>query len=169
MGADQQGLEKAIVWLEDMPEEIQDHISKLKREGFSILAAQDFVQLDEHLKTVMSNRAKIAACVIILDIMLETVSNLSAYYPSVRNARTVGGYAAGLIFLERVLTPNEENRHIYRAVSDVPVILYSKRTLTAEEKSRVEALEKQSGRPIRLAEKATLKSMRTFISDVLGI
>ena len=169
MGADNSRMEKAIVWLEDMPEEIQDHVSKLKREGFSILAAQDFVRLDEHLKTVISHKATITACVIILDIMLETVNNLSAYYPTVRNARTVGGYAAGLIFLERVLTPNNENGHIYKDVSDVPVILYSKRTLTAEEKSRVEALEKQSGRRIRLAEKATVKSMRTFIHDALGI
>ena len=143
-----------IIWLEDVVEEINDDVEKLRAAGFEVMVARGFREIDEHLKTMQQSPDKVVYA-IILDIMIDGVSDIGRFFPGIRNGQTAHGYAAGLVFLERVL----ENHDLYKFCATSPVFLRSKRALNKDEHGRIETLQEQASRVIVITEKVSTKSI----------
>jgi hypothetical protein len=149
-----ESLANTIIWLEDVVEEISEDVERLIAAGFEVMVARGFREIDEHLKTVQRTEGK-QVHAIILDIMIEGVSDIGRFFPGISNGQTAHGYAAGLVFLERVL----ENHTLYKFCQTSPVFLRSKRALNHDEQGRIENLRNQAQRKIHVTEKASTKSI----------
>lgn len=149
-----------IVWLEDVTNEIETDVAELEAENFEVAIAQGFRQLNGYLKSAKDGRKPDA---IILDIMIAQVGNLSAFFP-VKNAHTMHGYAAGLVFLERVL----EEPSIFPHLHEVPVVLNSKRALAQQEVERLRALKQSSRRKVIVLEKSGAAKLKDEIAELLN-
>lgn len=118
-----------VFWLEDVPTEIEDAANELIADGVIVQIAQGFVALDDQMRCceIAGHTSQVIA--IILDVMIEGVSSLRGLYRGIPHADTRNGYAAGLVFLERVLCDSNE----YPSFKGIPVILHSKRALDAHD------------------------------------
>jgi len=165
-----------IVWLEDDP--LQDWVrvrrEELESKGFQVHVESGFAALSRELQrrsdyaSDVSNPNRVS--VLLLDIMVEGVDNLTPYFPWVLNAQTARGYAAGLVFLERVLSPEIRSSadRIFGHFDMVPVIVNSIREIGPDEllrikeirgrrKGKIEILVKAyDGRFVRVVEDAVL-------------
>jgi hypothetical protein len=129
----------AVVWLDDEPRTgwIVGKKEELASLGLSVDVASGFRRLTQILEHRKEHPERVVA--IILDIMIVGVPNLTAFFPWVSDGRTSEGYAAGLVFLERVLSPSERSPRdkLFGLFESVPVIMYSARRLSPEENRRI--------------------------------
>jgi len=150
-----------VVWLEDDPEE--DRVSlrreRMRKMGMTVVTARGFRQLELLLRERSSgptNVLKHSVGLLILDIMIEGITDLGHYFPWVEDGRTANGFAAGLVFLDRVLSPATRSPEddLFGRFEDVPVIVYSNRALSKHERSRVSDIAKRRLGRVVVLEKA---------------
>lgn len=142
--------ELKIFWLEDVPDEIEDAVNELEKKGIIVKVAQGFVELDDHLRCCEATGRTGHVVAIVLDVMIEGVTSLRGLYPKIPHADTRNGYAAGLVFLERVLSGACE----YPSFKRVPVILHSKRALDSrDEMDRIKNIERIDNRDVHVCAK----------------
>lgn len=162
-----------IIWLEDDPREerVLERKEELEKLGFKVLIAEGFRELEYILRqnepTDPSRREKVR--LIVIDIMLVGVRDLSVFFPWVSDANTDRGFAAGLVFLERVLFPSKRSPDdtVFGKYQSTPVIVYSTRTLPDNEKERVDRIARSHGIRVEVLAKATVDSFVRTVEDIV--
>ena len=148
-----------VLWLDDMKEEISDEVASLRKADFEVIIAQNFVELKDHVQELRAAEQLHRVVSIVLDIMIEGVIDISYTFTRVGNGRTANGYAAGLVFLERVLVVDQ----LFVGLERAQVVINSKRSLSELEEKRVESIRTQHNREIRLVEKASLREVSAYV------
>ena len=84
--------------------------------------------------------------------MIDGVADISQFFPWVVDGTTSHGFAAGLVFLERVLSPESRSKEddLFGAFDGVPVILYSIRRIGPSEQKRVHLIRRRRKAALRV-------------------
>jgi hypothetical protein len=155
-------LRGSVVWLEDDPTEdrVEARRRAVEKLGFEVVIAEGFRELEQLLQQRVPSGPSVQRKVrlIVIDIMISGVNDLSVYFPWVTDARTAKGYAAGLVFLERVLFPEKRSDQdtLFGQFEGIPVIVYSARTVPPDEMSRLTRVGEARGIKIAVLAKANI-------------
>jgi len=163
-----------VIWLDDDPIEIEDSVGSLIDLGLKVEVATGFNDLKRlfnlHRQFVNIPEAEGYVQLIILDIMIDGVNNITPFFNWVQNGRTAHGFAAGLVFLERVLSP--ENRieadTLFGNYENVPVIVFSNRALVPDEATRMRTVENRRTAPTKVLVKRTAQELQDIVKELLN-
>lgn len=126
---------KTLLWLEDAPKTVVEDIAFVQKQIFHVKRVS---QLHTFANILNDSLYNVEA--IILDIMLYGVEDLSAL--NIESVDTHYGYQAGWRVLEHYLrAPDSKFR-------EIPVLIYSVRDLSDENKALLEKLRQQGDAPI---------------------
>jgi len=86
--------------------------------------------------------------IIILDLMFDTERSLRIYFPWVNEINSHTSFDAGLVFLETVLLPEvrSSNDALFHRFDKIPLVINSRRHLTAAELERVDIIRRRRQR-----------------------
>lgn len=150
-----------ILWLDDRQEEIRDEANDLERANYEVTISRDIVVFRNEVEELAQDGRTGDLRLVILDIMLEGVAEIITQNGKNRSATTSNGYAAGLVFLEQVIAVEP----IYEGVRRVPIVLNSKRAISAPELQRIEAIKQSAGIEILVFEKTASQEISHYLSD----
>ncbi len=164
---------QTVVWLEDDPDE--DRVTARKEEiealGYNVVVARGFRELEKSLRARLpGGEHRDMVCLLVIDIMIDGVNNLSAYFPWVEDARTANGFAAGLVFLDRVLAPEHRSSRdtVFGHFDAIPVIVYSNRAMPKTETRRLDSVKSRRAGPIVVLEKGALDKFVQSVNSLVS-
>ena len=149
-----------VLWLDDKKDEIRDQADALARSGYKVVTARDLMSFRNEVEEMSAAGQMSHLRLVVIDIMLEGVADIASYFSDVRNGNTAHGYAAGLVFLERVIICNQ----IFSDLLSVPIVINSKRAMNDNEKRRISSLVDSTGVRVQIFEKAHTRAIFDFLA-----
>lgn len=163
------------VWLDDDFGEIEDWVEDLRTTGMQVDLVDGFraleAKLHRNLEQGTGSAGRPSISLLIIDIMIDGVNDLSQFFSWVVDGKTAHGYAAGLVFLERVLSP--ERRHpddqLFNNFENVPVLLFSNRALNDNERKRFNEVKDRRKAGTKLLEKRRALGLVEVVKETLAL